>query len=103
VLPRVPEVIIIEELFAQPEAKVNEAHPVGVVTEADASYPGNPVLLPVDPKLVEVSIGPPHGDLKDMVQVGNDAVTTDQQPAPDHRAEAEQDDFELVDGRFCDR
>ena len=40
-LPSVPDVIVIEELFTPPEGKVRETHLVGVVTEADASYPGN--------------------------------------------------------------
>lgn len=47
-------------------------------------------------------VGPSHGYVEDMVQVGNGAVTTDQQTAPDRRADAEQGDFELVDGKFCD-
>jgi hypothetical protein len=86
----------------QPEVKVCEVHLVGVVTEADASYLGNSVLFPLDAELVEVGTGPAYSDLEGIVQVGNGAVTTDQQTTPDHRADAEQDDFELVNGRFCD-
>jgi hypothetical protein len=63
VLPVVPKVIVVEETFTQPEAKVCKAHLMGVVTEADASDLGNSVLFPVDAKLVEVGIGPPESDL----------------------------------------
>jgi hypothetical protein len=102
VLPVIPEVIVIEEMFTQLEAKVCEAHMVWVVTEADASYPGNPILLPVDPKLVEMRVGPSHGHLEDIMQVGDGTVTTDKQTAPDHWADAQEHHFELVDHDVCD-
>jgi hypothetical protein len=89
VLPAVPKIIVVEETFTQPEAKVCKAHLMRVVTEADASDLGNAVLFPVDAELVEVGIGPAHRHLEDMVQIGDGAVTTDEQTTPDHRADAE--------------
>jgi len=89
VLPVVPKVIVVEETLPQSETKVCEAHLVRVVTEADAPQPGYPILFPVDAELVKVGIRPAHGDLEDMMQIGDGMVTADEQTPPDHRTDAE--------------
>jgi hypothetical protein len=58
----------------------------------------DPIPLPLDTELVEMGVGPPHGDLEDVVQIGNGALTMHEQTSPDHGADAQQDDFELIDG-----
>jgi hypothetical protein len=57
----------------------------------------------MDPELVEVGIRPSESDLEDMVQVGDGTVTGDEQTSPDHRADAQQKHFELVNGEVCGR
>jgi hypothetical protein len=59
---------------------------VGVVTEANATHPGNPIPLAMDAELVEVHSGPPHGDLEDVGQISNGA---NKQKPPDHRTDVE--------------
>jgi hypothetical protein len=85
----VPEVIVVEEIFTQPKAKVRQASMVSVVTGADAPQPGYPIRLSVEAELVERGIRPPKHDLEDIVQGGNGTVTTDGQTLPEHRTDAQ--------------
>jgi hypothetical protein len=62
---------------------------------------GTATPFAMEPEPVEIGIGPSHSDLADMVQIGDDTVTADKQTPPDHRADAQQDRFELVDGEVC--
>jgi hypothetical protein len=61
-----------------------------------ARYARHPIPLALDTELVEMGVGPPHGDLEDVVQIGNGTVTADEQAPPDHRADAQEDHFEVV-------
>jgi hypothetical protein len=101
VLPVVSEVIVVEETLIKPETNVCGAHIVRVVMEADASQPGYPILFSVDAELVKVGIRPAHGDLEDVVQIGDSMATADKQTAPDHRTDAQQHDLELIDAHIC--
>jgi hypothetical protein len=100
-LPVVPQVIVGAATRTQPETKVCEAHLVRMVTAADAPQPGSPLLCPVDAALVTVGIRPAHGELQAMMPIGDGMVTADEQTPPDHRTDAESDNGELGDGRFC--
>jgi hypothetical protein len=55
-------------------------------------------------ELMKVVIRPSHGNLEDVVQVGNRGVVADQQTMPNHRAYALQRNFYLindgVEGRY---
>ena len=64
----------------------------------DACYA---ILLTLNTELVEIGVGPPHSDLQDVVQIGDGALTAHEQTAPDHRADAQQNHFALVDGTIC--
>ena len=57
---------------------------------------GDAVLAPVDDKAMEMLVAPAQGELKGGVEVGNGTVAGDQEAAPDQRADAPQDDAELV-------
>ena len=57
----------------------------------------NTIAFAVDDELMEMFVIPAHGDLDDVVQVGNSALTLDQKPSPDHGADTLKDDFELID------
>jgi hypothetical protein len=88
-LPGVPKVIAVEGPLTQPGTKVCEAHLANGITEADALQPGYLILFPVDMELVKVGIRAAHGDLEDMMQIGDGVVTADEQMSPDHRTDAE--------------
>ena len=47
-------------------------------------------------KLMKVVIRPSHGNLDDVMQIGDGGVAADQQSAPDHRANVLQHHFELI-------
>jgi hypothetical protein len=97
----VPNVIVVDEPCPQPEAKVCQAHLMGIVTAADASALGHSVLFPWQAERVEVGSGPPAGDVEDRVQVSDSAVTTEEPTAPDHRAHAQQHALEWSEADVC--
>jgi hypothetical protein len=45
---------------------------------------------------------PAENDLEDMAQIGEGTVAADESTPSDHRADAEQDHLELVDGEIGD-
>jgi|SRR6266851_7189490 len=49
---------------------------------------------------MEMLAAPPEGYLQRSVEVGNAAVTSNEQAAPDQRADAAQDDAQLVHDGF---
>jgi hypothetical protein len=55
----------------------------------------------VDAEQVKVGIRPAHGDLEEMMQIGDGMVTADAQTRLDHRADAQQHDLELIDAHVC--
>src|SRR5258708_27143360 len=48
---------------------------------------------------MQVGITPPHGNLNRVMEVGNAVVASQKQSPPDHRANAAQDDLELVNAQ----
>jgi hypothetical protein len=49
-----------------------------VIAEHNAGYPGNPIAFAMNTKLMKVVIRPSHGNLDDVVQIGDRAVAADQ-------------------------
>jgi hypothetical protein len=67
------------------------------ITETHTADPGHSIPFPMDVKLVEMGIDPPHSSLEDVVQIGDSIVTVDEQALPDHWADAHLNRFGLVD------
>jgi hypothetical protein len=62
----------------------------------EAAFVRNAVIFAVDVKAIQVGIAPTHGDLNGVMEVGDGVVAPQEQSTPDHRADAAQDDLELV-------
>ena len=60
----------------------------GIVTEADPAVMLDAVFTAVDDDAVQVLIAPAQRKLKDGVEIGDRAVATNEQAAPDQRADA---------------
>jgi len=59
----------------------------------------NAVVFAVDVKTIQVGVRPTHGDLNGVMEVGDRVVASQKQSPPDHRANAAQDDLELVNAQ----
>jgi hypothetical protein len=59
----------------------------------------NAVIFSVDVKPMQVGISLPHGNLNRVMEVGNAVVASQKQSPPNHRANAAQDDLELVNAQ----
>jgi hypothetical protein len=68
----------------------------GIVTEADPAVMPDAVLTTMDDEAVQVLVGPAQHSLKGVVEIGDGAVAANQQAAPNKRADAPQDDAQLV-------
>src|SRR6476469_1421614 len=71
----------------------------GVVTEADATRVVDTIVLAMDRESVEVFVTPAHRNLQNVMQVGDSAVPTHQEPSPNHRADANERNVNLVGRR----
>src|SRR5438067_12530514 len=76
--------------------KVGQAYVSGIVTEADPAVMPDAVVMAVDDEAVQVLVGPAQHALESGVQVGDGAVAMDKHAVPDQRANAAQDDTQLV-------
>ena len=99
-VPAVGEVILIEEALTDSKAKVGQAHVSRIVAEADPAVMPDAVLTAVDDEAVQVLIAPAQRKLKGGVEIGDGAVAANEQAAPDQRADAAQDDAQLVHHRL---
>ena len=97
--PAVGEVIFVQEALTNAEAKVGQAYVSGIVTEADPAVMPDAVLAAVDDEAVQVLVGPAQDSLQSVVEIGDGAVAANEQAAPDQRADAAQDDAQLVHHR----
>jgi len=80
--------------------EILEVYLVRIIAEPRAAQPGDTVPFAADHKLMEVEIGPAQGDLQRVVEVGDGAVTTHQQPPPDQWADLTQIHAQLIDGNL---
>ena len=72
------------------------ANAVGVIGESKAALVRNAVIFAVDVETIQVGIAPTHGDLNGVMEVGDGVLAPQEQPTPDHRADAAQNHLELV-------
>ena len=86
-LPAVGEVVLVEKALTDAEAKVGQAYVSGIVTEADPAVMPDAVVTAVDDEAVQVLVAPAQHALKAGVEIGDGAVATDEQAAPDQRAD----------------
>jgi hypothetical protein len=98
VAPAVDEVVLVEEPLSDAQAEVGKLDLMRVVAEPQTARVGHAVFPAVDDEAVQVLVAPAQGDLEGGVEVGEAAVASDQQLAPDQGADATQHHAELVDG-----
>jgi hypothetical protein len=70
---------------------------VRIVAKADATDAAATVVFATDAKAMQVGVIPAHGDLQGIMEIGDGAITADQQPAPDQRCDLTQPDVQLID------
>ena len=80
--------------------EVGQAYVSGIVTEADPAIMPDAVLTTLDDETVQVLVGPAQHSLASGVEIGDGTVAANEQAAPDQRADAAQDDAQLVHHRF---
>jgi transposase-like protein len=96
VLPTIAEVILVLEALMDAQPEIGEMH-ASRVDEALGA-----MLTSVNHEAMQMRLAPAEGDLQRSVQVGNGAVASNEQASPDQRADAAQDDAQLVtDGFGC--
>ena len=70
-----------------------------IVAEQDATRVIDPIVLTMNGELIQMLIAPAHRNLKNVVQICDRAVATHQQPSPDHRTDADEENLELIGNR----
>jgi hypothetical protein len=58
-------------------------------------------ILPVDVKVMQVFVAPREEELEHPMELCQGGVAADQESSPDERADAAQDDAQLIDVRVC--
>ena len=99
VLPRVAEVILVEEAFVAAELEVGEADLACILGEPGPARPADAIIPAVDAEAMEMGVAPAEGDLDDVMKLSEGPLTADQESPPDHGADLADPDVELVDGR----
>jgi len=74
VLPAIPEVVLVQKPFPEPEVEIRQAHLRGIFVEDRSANVVNAEVLAVDPKRIEMGIAPAEGKLKCIVKVSNGLV-----------------------------
>jgi len=95
VLPAVADVVDVDELVTGLGRGVAEVDGVVIADVAPLGV-GLGVAVWADLEHVEVAVGPAHGALEDVVELGEGEVAGDEDAAPDGRGGAEQNDFKLI-------
>jgi len=90
VRPTIDEVVLIPEALTDAQAEISQMHTARV----DEAF--RAVHTPVYDEAMQMLVAPTKGYLPRSVQVGDGAVSTNEQSAPDQRADAAQDDAQLV-------
>jgi hypothetical protein len=97
VTPQVVEIVFVGKALVRAETEVGETNLPGIVGEADPTGVGDTIGFPMDDEAVEMGIGPAKGALDELVKNGDGAVATDEESAPDERADGTEPNAELVD------
>src|SRR3954462_15624716 len=69
---------------------------MGTGREAKPSAAGHAEVLAMDAKAVQMKVAPAKGDLESVMQIRQRLIGAQQQPAPDHRADAAQPGMKLI-------
>ncbi len=83
-LPRIAQVILVEEPFVEAELEVGESDLARILGKRNSTDSADAIVASVDAEAVELGVGPAEGDLEDMMEGGQRAVAADQEPPPDH-------------------
>jgi hypothetical protein len=83
-------VVDVPEALAAPPADIPQRHVAGVHTVTT-------VVLAVDVEVVQMLATPCEGDLQDVVEMRERRVARDEEVAPDERADASQNNTQLID------
>jgi hypothetical protein len=83
-------VVDVPEALAAPSAHIPQLYMAGVRTVTA-------VVLAVDVEVVQMLATPREGDVQDVVEMLKRRVARDEEAAPDERADASQDDTQLID------
>ena len=84
--PDIAEVVFIEKPFTCPKIKGGKKNLFRVVGETDPAIVVNAIVLAMNVELIQVTITPANRNLNCVVEIGDRAVATDKQSAPNHRA-----------------
>jgi len=84
----VTEVVFVGEPLEAPQLELADQGSVGVGSEERAAIPMDAVLPAPDVEAVQVHVLPTERDLQNLVKAGDACVASQQQPAPDQRADA---------------
>ena len=90
------KVIHIPEALAAMEAEVPQP-------DTARRCPTAAVFSAMDMETVQMLVTPGKQDLQERMQVREGHIAADEHPAPDERADASEDDAELVDAERCSR
>ncbi len=96
VLPQVAKVVFVAETRVLTKAEIRQADLGRVISKGDPAEVGEAIVLAMDDKAVEVRIAPVEDDLQAVMEIGDGAVTANEQASSNHRADFPQPDVELV-------
>src|SRR5512135_2252611 len=91
---------VVEEPFVVAELEVDEPNLACILGEPETTVPADPIISAVDAEAMQVRVAPAEDDLDDVMELGEGAATTDQDPPPDHGADLPDPEMDLVDGRI---
>jgi hypothetical protein len=70
------------------QTKVGESDARRLIPKPNTLNARHPIPLALDTELVEMGVGPLHGHLADVMQIGDGAIISHEQTPPDRRADA---------------
>jgi hypothetical protein len=88
VLPIIRKVILVQKPLAEAEAKVSQPDTSRVIGKTNAPLIGDTVLLPVNEKAMEMTVRPPHSQLKDVMKICERSLGVDKEATPDQGTDA---------------
>ncbi len=88
-LPVGTEIVNVTEAFTRMQAKISQPHRPGIGTVAA-------IVPAIDVEFMQVFIAPIKDELEDVMELGESGVAVYKESAPDERADASQDDAQLI-------
>ncbi len=88
VLPAVPEVVLVQKPFSDPETEIRQPHLGGILVEGSSADVVHAKVSAVDPEPIEMEVAPAESKLKCIVKVRKGLVSGRATPASgDYHAE----------------